>query len=388
MRTTFLAGSYEELSVQAQQALRANDVDKAREIYERLYNRLSKLKPEMLDHRPNLKELLLISVRSLGDLANFRSDYDQSLEYYNKGLELDPAQAQIYQRAIAQTKVDKGEVETGLDELRAIAFSGGGEIDPWLWLGIELADQKQYEEAEESLLRAARITTAEPARQSDAYAYLHDLYRDQGRLDEAEAAWLKVWETAGVAIEDVSPLYQMYWEVEDLEKGWTWLNQEKNPLRSGFYRGLFLQAEGNTKKSENTWQKTAALNPLEQNEGHESWAEAALRVNTDPRRVVTVLREVTGRDQMNLRGAILQAIAETRAGRLNAAQLALDSALNLVQRARPREELLSYAHWLLFDELVSNEAAKERFKRYFITEKRQETPEQTEPVAEGVVETE
>jgi tetratricopeptide (TPR) repeat protein len=388
MRKSFLSGSYEDLAAQAQQALQINNYPKAREIYERLYQRLGKMKPETLDHRPNLKELLLISVRTLGDLANFRGDYAQSLEYYERALELDPDQAQIYQRAIAQTQIDKGEVETGLDALRALAFAGASELEPWLWLGIELTDQGQYEEAEESLLRATRLTTAEPQRQSDAYAYLHDLYREQGRLDEAAAAWHKVWEVAGLQMEDVSPLYQMYWEVEDLEKAWEWLQQEKNPLRAGFYRGLFLQAEGERKKAEQAWRKTADLDPLQQGEGHESWAEAALRANTDPRRVASVLREVTGRDQMNLRGAILQTIAEIRAGRPGPAQAALHSALKLIQRARPREDLLSYAHWLLFDELVPDISAKMLFQRYFITEKQPPAAEQLESAPASTAETE
>jgi hypothetical protein len=91
---------------------------------------------------------------------------------------------------------------------------------------------------------------------------------------------------------------------------------------------------------------------------------------------------------MNLRGAILQTIAEIRAGRPGPAQAALHSALNLIQRARPREELLSYAHWLLFDELVPDISAKMLFQRYFITEKQPPAAEQLESAPASTAETE
>ena len=64
-----LSGSYQDLSAQAQQHLRNNEYDQAQEIYERLYNRFGKMKAELIDRRPNLKALQLITIRTLGDLA-------------------------------------------------------------------------------------------------------------------------------------------------------------------------------------------------------------------------------------------------------------------------------------------------------------------------------
>ena len=76
---------------------------------------------------------------------------------------------------------------------------------------------------------------------SEAYTYLHDLYREQEKWAEAEEAWKDVWRVSGRNIEDVSPLYQMYYEASDLTNAREWLRREKNPLRAGFYRGLFFQ---------------------------------------------------------------------------------------------------------------------------------------------------
>lgn len=368
----YLSGSYQSLAVQAQQHLRNNEYDEAQEVYERLYNRLGKMKADLIERRPNLKALQLTAIRSLGDLAGLQGEYDKAITYYQKGLEMDPEQSLQYRRAIAQTKIDKGDVEDGLDELRALAVMNAGQPDPWIWLGLELSTHGDEAEAEVNLKRAAEMEDADPARRFDAYTYLHDLYREQDRLDEAEAAWKKAWEVVGSDIDDPAPLYQMYWEANDLEKARTWLSKEKNPLRAGFYRGLFAQAESNERRAQQSWKKTADLSPLQHDEGHEAWAEAALRVDYPPQLITYALREVTSRGQLNMRGAILLAIAEIRAGQLDAAEVALKAAVDINQRARPRQDFLSRAHWSLFDELVANEEIKARFRSYF-------EPQETEP---------
>ena len=363
--SAYLPGSYEELAVQAQQYLRNNDYDQAREIYERIYNRLSKMKAEVIERRPKLKQLKLTSLRMLGDLAGFQGEFDQAIAYYEAGLEVDPEESLIYRRAIAQARIDRGDVEAGLDELRALAVMNAGDPRPWIWLGLELWAHGDLNEAIENMARAATLTEAEAEPRAEAYTYLHDLYREANRLEEAEAAWQKAWRVMGQSMDDVSPLYQMYYEVGQLDKARQWLNKEKNPLRAGFYRGLFAQAEGDEKRARAAWQKTARLNPLERQEGHEAWAEAALQVNHPPQAIANALRDVNGREQLNIRGMILLAIALARTGQVRAAESALQSAIDVNQRARPRKDLLSADQWALFEELVADAETKTQLRHYF-----------------------
>ena len=361
----YLSDSYQDLAAQAQQHLRNNEYNQAQEIYERLYHRLGKMKAELIDRRPYLKDLQRFTVKALGDLAGWRGEYDKAMTYYREGLQLDPERNLPYQRAIAQTKIDQGQVEDGLDELRALAVIHAGEPEPWIWLGVELSAHGDEAEAEINLKRAAEMEDADPRSRSEAYSYLYDLYREQDRLAEAEEAWQKVWQVAGKDMDDPAPLYQMYWEVGNFEKARAWVNKEKNPLRSGFYSGLIAQAEGNEKKAQQLWQKTADLIPLNYDDGHEAWAEAALRMNHSPQIVTYALREATGRGQLNMRGAILLAIASVRAGQLEGAEAALKAAADINQHTRPRLDFLSKSHWELFAELVADESAGAHFRSYF-----------------------
>jgi len=359
-----LAGSYEELSAQAQQHLQVNEYDQAQKIYERIYNRLGKMKAEVIKRRPNLQQLKLTSLSMLGDLAGLHGNYDQAITYYQAGLEISPENL-VYRRAIAQAKIDRGDIEIGLDELRTLAVMNAGDARPWIWLGLELWVQGNLAEATENLERVTTLSGSSPEHRSEAFSYLHDLYREAKRWPEAEAAWKQVWHTAGRKIEDVSPLYQMYWEADDLSQARSWLKQEKNPLRVGFYQGLFFHSEGNAKKAATAWSKTAAQNPLEHDSGHEAWAEAALRTQADPETVIEVIRTVVTRRQINIRTTILLAAAQLRAGRIDSAELALKAALEMGHRARPRLDQLSKDHWRLFTELGGEQATTDQLKQHF-----------------------
>ncbi|MEM7031875.1 MAG: hypothetical protein AAF629_20140 [Chloroflexota bacterium] len=366
--SSHLSGSYEELATQAQQHMRNNQYAEAKDIYERVYNRLGKMKDSLLEKRPRLRELQVMSTRMLADLSSFDGEHDQAIEYYTTALNIDPDQKLEYQRGIAQMKIDKGEANTGLDELRAIAFTNAGEPDPWIWLSVELWTQGNNGEAIENLERVVSMTGVESRSQSAAYTYLHDIYREEERIEDAADAWQKAWQVVDSEIDDVSPLYQMYFEVGNLEEANRWLKDEKNPLRAGFYKGLFAQADGSDKAEKSAWRKTASLNPLDQQDGHEAWAESALRINFAPDRIAYTLREVAGQNLINIRGTILLAIAFARMGQAEPADFALQQAIDISQRARPRRDQLSLGHWELFDELVADDAIKEQVRGYFETE--------------------
>ena len=363
--SAYLSGSYEELAVQARNHLRNNEYEQARAIYERIYNRLNSLKADTIARRPNLQQLKLSSLRMLGDLATFQGNYDQAISYYETGLAVDPEESLMYRRAIAQAKIDRGDVEAGLDELRALAVMNAGDALPWVWLALELWAQNNTDEAIENLQRATTLSTVDPLHRSEAFSYLHDIYREQNKLDQAEEAWKQAWQVMGRNMEDVSPLYQMYYEAGQLGKAQQRLKQEKNPLRAGFYRGLFAQADGAEQRARSAWEKTAKENPLKYQSGHEAWAEAALRVNHPPQAIIRALRDVNSREMLNIRGTILLAVALARNGQVDGAGRALQAAVDINRRARPPQDLLSSSHWDLFDELVNDEAAKETLKEYF-----------------------
>jgi tetratricopeptide (TPR) repeat protein len=363
----WVSDSYEYIYALAESSLARGDYETAQANFERLNERLSKLKPVVLDRRPELRNLRVVSLGKQAEIHHIQGEFEQALELYDKATEIAPETRDRWQRDVALVYIDMGQVEKGLDELRAQAIAHPGTHERWLTIGVEAESLGRLDEAEESLQRAARIAS-EPDDRSEVYLALFDLYREQGRVEEALAAWDQAWEAHGHDPDYVFPLYQMMWEAGDLEQARQYLDHEENPLRKGFQEGLLASSEGNPEEAARHWQQVTQMNPLEFDEGHEAWAEAALRVDHPPEEVVGVLGTILEAGDFSLRGLLLQAIAEARLGHTEHAEGVLEIARNLGLRTRPRQENLPPAHWTLFDELVTDDDVKGELRGYFQVE--------------------
>jgi tetratricopeptide (TPR) repeat protein len=257
-----------------------------------------------------------------------------------------------------------GQVETGLDELRAQVVASPGGSGVWLTLGIECQALGRLDEAEENLRRAAR-SAAGPDSQAQAYLLLFDFYREQGRVEDALAAWEQAWAALDKPPDYVFPLYQMMWEAGDPARAQYYLAQEKNPLRKGFYQGWFAAGQGKTDEAARYWKQVTKMDPLKFDEGHEAWAEAALRVDAPARRVVDVLQAVREAGGTTQRGLLLQAVAEARLGHVDHAAHVLEVARSYALSARPRRKQLPLSDWALLSELVTDGEATQALRGYF-----------------------
>jgi tetratricopeptide (TPR) repeat protein len=307
--------------------------------------------------------LLLVSLGKQAEIHHIRGEYEEAEELYQQAIEMAPETRDRWQRDLALVRIDMGQAEEGLDELRAQAIATPGDSGLWLTIGVECEALGRLDEAEENLERAAR-SAADPEDKTEAYLALFDFYRAQGRVEQAMAAWEQAWEDDQES-DYVFPVYQMMWEAGDLERAREYLRREKNPLRKGFHQGLMAASEGEDDEAAKHWKRVAKMNPLEYDEGHEAWAEAALRVDHPPEEVIAALAAVLETGGFTSRGLILQAIAEARIGHVDHAQDVLQMARNIGMRTRPREENLSRAHWALFDELVPNDEIKGQLQPYF-----------------------
>ena len=363
----WVSDSYEYIYALAESSLARGDFETAQANYQRLSERLSKLKPAVLERRPELRNLLVVSLAKQAELHHIHGEYEQSIELYEEVIEMAPETRDRWLGQMALVRIDMGQAEEGLDILRAQAIAHPGDSEPWLAIGVEAEALGRLEEAEENLQRASR-TASDPNEKARAYLALFDFYREQGRVDEALAAWDQAWEGDGQESGYVFPLYQMMWEAGDLERSREYLSQEKNPLRKGFHQGLLAITEGNTDEATKQWKRVAKMNPLEYDEGHDAWAESALRVDHPPEEVIGVLSSVLEAGNFTPRGLLLQGIAEARIGHLEHAQEVLEVARNIGMRTRPREEKLPEAHWTLFDELVEDDEIKDQLQHLFETE--------------------
>ena len=360
----WVSDSYEYIYALAESSLARGDIETAQANYQRLSKRLSKLKPVILERRPELRNLLVLSLAKQAKTHHTQGEFEQALEIYEQAIDISPETKDRWQRDVALVRIDMGEAEEGLDMLRAQAISHPGESELWLTIGMEADALDRLEEAEENLQRASRTASA-PEDKAQAYLALFDFYREQGQIEEAMAAWDQAWESDSLDSGYVFPLYQMMWEAGDLERSREYLKQEKNPLRKGFHQGLLAASDGDSDEATKQWKRVAKMNPLEYSEGHDAWAEAALRVDHSPQEVIKSLSAVMESGDFTPRGLLLQAIAEARIGHIEHAQGVLEIARNIGLRSRPRLEKLPAAHWALYDELVADEEIKNQLRLFF-----------------------
>lgn len=359
-----VSDSYEDIYARAEASLATRDYQTAGDNFHRLAARLSRLKPNVLERRPELRGLRILSLAKLADIHHIQGEFEQAIQLHQQLIEMAPESKDNWRRAMAFVQIDMGQAEAGLDELRAQAVAHPRDYKLWLAIGLECEALGRLDEAEENLQRAARGAT-DPDDKTDAYLALFDLYRAQQRVDEALAVWDQAWAAHGHAPGYVFPLYQMMQEVGDLEQAYEYLKQEKNPLRKGFYRGLLALSEGKPDEATRHWEHTAEMDPLEFDEGHEAWAEAALRVDHPPQEVISALGVIADSGNFTPRGLILQAVAEARIGHTEHAENVLEVARTTGLQSRPRLERLPAAHWALFDELVADEEIKHQLRHFF-----------------------
>ncbi|MFQ5611524.1 MAG: tetratricopeptide repeat protein [Anaerolineae bacterium] len=360
-----VSGSYEDLYTKAQLHLGRGEVEEAQEILERLHLRLGKMGERIFARRPELEGLYFISTAQLALALRRQEKYEEALHYYQMLLNLAPENSMLYEISIGSTRIELGQVEAGLDELRAVTMMHPGEPLAWLSLGVELMDAGESEEAERNLKRALDCDDPDEEYHFKAYSHLFGLYQRQGRYDEAEMAWENIERLTDPEVRTVYPLYQMYWEAGDLEKTRSWLSKEKNPLRKALYQGLLAQANGDTNRAKSLWKKAAERDPLDFDEGYEAWAEANLRTIGDAKKVIGVLNIILEYEEPDIQTLVLLASAEAHIGHGHHAKDALVAATELLKNYRPRRRHLEAKYWALLDELVPDETIKEQLKPYF-----------------------
>lgn len=359
-----LPGSYETMFQEAEQRLDNLDEDGALEILQRIYTRLGKLDEKQFVRRPPLRQLYQISIRMSANILAWQQRYDEAISHFHWLADVDPDMINEARVAVARLKIDQGQADAGLDEIRSLIVANPGADWLWLSLGVEQSGLEQLEDAEAAFRRVLTSDTASDDQRFDALANIYDLYRSQDRLEEAEQAWLEAWTYQKEAM-DVLPLYQMYWEAGQLDKAEEWLRQEQNPYHQGLYRGLLQKAHGDANRALSTWQKTAAHSPFEATGGQDSWAEAALRSGTDPNQVITTLAQAVRQQDLSLRGAVMLGLADAMAGYTEAAHNALKMTVQNGRRQRPPQDKLAAAYWPLFDELLGDEVLKADLQPYF-----------------------
>ena len=366
-----LTGSYEDLFNRAMDSMNAGDDEEAEAIFKRLHKRLSKLGEKGFRRRPDLKTLFGTVVSSLGALEARRKNWEEAIALHNQALSIlnpddAPAAFALAQRLLLDTRVNSGETESVVDELRAATVSFSSEVWPWLLLGMVLLQMKEEEEAEMALKQVLQRSETPNLDMMMAHSHLFVLYDEQNRLQEAEDLWLSLMESIGDESREFAPLYRLHLRHDNLERAEFWLREEKDAIRQEFYKGVIARARGDHEAALRHWKLAASYTPGFKRDSYVEWAFAALHVKHNPKRVIANLHYLeVGDEEIGGGELFLLALAYLADGQLEAAHRAFRAGADKLADSSERVRAEFVKDFKpLFEEYLTDEAVKAEFAPY------------------------
>jgi len=367
-----LPDSYEGLFIQARSLAQADLMPDAIAAYQRLVQKLGALSDKIRSRRPELKDLHKQALVELTDLLAWERRFAEAEEYQKTLLDLDndPARLTFWRRRLASLRIQKGETEPGLADLRALAE----EIpdDPWNWLSLGEEARLEGRLAESLAAFDRAVTVAGQAQDeklriealTNAHYRRFLLFKEMARWEDA----VKAWEQAeapkpDVMAETLPDLYKMLTDAGLYSTARTYVDRDRNALRAGLQRGLLGLRTGRPVDAMQEWRTVAALDPLSFDSGHEAWMEAVLRVG-DPQPVLDRLDELLS-GYGSTRMLILGGMAWAMSGKMETAGALLQRAIDLLRRERPPKTKLDSADWRLLTELVPYADRRTALRPYF-----------------------
>jgi len=365
-----LSGSYEDLYERGMFYFEQEQFDEALPVFERLYARLNKLSEKSFSRRPDLKELQQISTEALAAILGRQKEFERANDLIQELIQMTAPQlpeARWLQASLFY-KIEQGEdFQAVLDELRAMAVMYPDNRWVWMTIGRMLSQAGDHAEAESNLKRAIE-REGSMIDYMIAQTALFALYKQQQRFDEAEKTMKALWRK----LDDPDaqrpyPLYWMYLQAGNLNRAEYWLEKEKNPIRTNFHRGLLAQKRGDAVEASDFWEKAVAEDLALFDEGYSDWAEAALRLEKDPKYIAQSLEPVTDDyDEVATKTLLMLSIAHIRAENLEAAHKVLTELNNEeVDTSLLKSPALNAEDWQIFTELISDGETQEAFKQYF-----------------------
>jgi tetratricopeptide (TPR) repeat protein len=367
-----LPDSYEGLFIQARSLAQSSLVPDAIAAYQRLIQKLSGLSDKILSRRPELADLHIQALAELIDLLGWERRFAEAVQYQKALLDLDtnPERITFWRRRLASLRIQKGETESGLADLRALAEETPD--DPWNWLslgeetrlaGLLVESLAAFDRA----VAAAGQVQEEKAKAealTSAYYRRFLVFKEMARWDDA----VKAWEEAAAlqpdeVAETLPDLYRPLTDAGLYSMARTYVDRDANSLRAGLQRGLLDLMTGKPVDAMQGWRAVAALDPFDFDSGQEAWMEAVLRVG-DPQPVLDRLDDLLS-GYGSTRILILGGMAWAMSGKTETAGALLQRAVDLLRRERPPKSKLDSADWRLLTELVPYTEQRAALKPYF-----------------------
>ncbi|HUT18903.1 MAG TPA: hypothetical protein VM366_07065 [Anaerolineae bacterium] len=354
--------SYGVIYERAIAAMARRDTDQAVQLLWRIINRLIKLRPATLQRREVLERTLRSAWNTLAQLLRRGRRYDEAIQACH-AVANHLSGTRAPERMVASLRIEQGEVEEGLEQLRQIAEETPT-LAAWTDLGSEYMALDRYREAE-----ACYKTARQLAESNEAAAFINialfRTYQAMGRLDDA----LSTWGMATVLGPDLAVhVFEVYsWLIErgELERAKRYLQREQDSARRMLYQGLIEWKSGHPAEARSLWQRVVQLDPRHEDVDEVAWMEAALRLN-EPGRVLTFEENAFGDLTLVTEGqGTLVGIAYAAAGKLEGAKHWLDQVQGELQRAWPPADKIEARYRALLEQVVSDKDTVQALRSYF-----------------------
>jgi tetratricopeptide (TPR) repeat protein len=360
-----LVDSYEGLYARAQSVRASGNLEEAMAVFRRLTDRLARLTPRILERRPELRNLHRAARMELAWLLRHEGRYSEAIDVLHVLLDSHPEEARLWRRELATLRVARGDVESGLADLQALAEEAPDEAAGWLILGREARIEGRFGLAREAVDRALEV--CQPRASCPELARIHrerfEFYRAAGQVDEALAAWEEAAARDEEARKGISEVSVMLADAGRYSEARAMANRDPNSLRAGLQRGHIDRLVGNAGEARKEWRRVADLNPDEFEYGHEAWVEAMLRLG-EAEGALEWLQDAL-RERFSIRLLILSGVAWAMYGDAEVAANLFQQAVGLLRYQRPPKKKLDSSDWRLLDSLVTDEEIKKALKPYF-----------------------
>jgi len=363
---------YQALYLEAQQARQQGDNSTAIARYHRLVSRLFHRKPAVLQKRPELLTLLADASSELIEILRWEGDYGQAIELQERLLPLFPDRAQALRLHAANLKLEAGQREEGLRELREIAEADPQNIWGWIALGSGCLWLQKYEQSEDSLRRAAALEEAAAEDRALVWKLLFDVYDVQARVQEAIAAWEQACHL-DPGLRSTLPelcaavIYHAHYPTAE-----EYIRQVDSGPRRLFCLGLLRTATLQVVEAGRAWTELLEYGPAQNQEGYDEYAEASVRALL-PARGLELIEPLIQRGEVNYRRLLIAGLAYAQQRIVNRATGTLDVALRMADLQRPRRtrsgggrRIFDERARILYGQIRLDPDVRRKLDRYFI----------------------
>jgi tetratricopeptide (TPR) repeat protein len=361
-----LPDSYEALYQRALFLMGTGESQEAIDLMLRIVNRLCRLRPETLQRKPHLQRTLHVAWSGAVQFLRWEQRFDEAIAITQDTLERLPEPVEG-QKRIASLRIERGEVQEGLADMRQIAEEQE-DLDSWLVLGAEYAALERYDEALDCDRTAlSHATSNEEA--ATANLAIFRIHQAANRVDAALDAWNMAVVLDPELAEEVVTVYAWLIRQGALEQAASYLERDAQVVRRTFYEGLLHWQAGRQPAARSKWNDVLSMEEQVDNVGGdvEAWMEAALRLDL-PGQAEGMAQELSGLGETrSVQVDVLRGIAKLMLGETEAAEVLFGQAVHRLERGWPSKSEIPALFWHLLTLVVTDQESASRAAPYFET---------------------